>query len=154
MPSQNPSAEFGANEWLVDEMREKFNKDPNSVDKVWWEFFRNDPSTANGASNNGATTTTTEPTPAAAAAAASPAPTPVAKPSLAESGPSPAQVPAATTAAKPVPKEPERAERTDANDEPTYHVLRGIPAATAKNMEVSLAVPTATSVRNIPVKLL
>ena len=33
-------------------------------------------------------------------------------------------------------------------------MLRGIPAATAKNMDLSLAVPTATSVRNIPVKLL
>jgi len=157
VPSQNPSAEFGANEWLVDEMREKFNKDPNSVDKVWWEFFRNDQTATPGksttpASSNGAASAkaTTEPTPAAAAAAASPAPTPVAKPSLAESGPSPAQVP--TT--KPVPKEPERSARSEASDEPSYHVLRGIPAATAKNMEVSLGVPTATSVRNIPVKLL
>ena len=33
-------------------------------------------------------------------------------------------------------------------------MLRGIAAATAKNMDLSLAVPTATSVRNIPVKLL
>ncbi|HEY9564206.1 MAG TPA: multifunctional oxoglutarate decarboxylase/oxoglutarate dehydrogenase thiamine pyrophosphate-binding subunit/dihydrolipoyllysine-residue succinyltransferase subunit, partial [Nocardioides sp.] len=39
-------------------------------------------------------------------------------------------------------------------DEPQHTVLRGIAAATAKNMETSLSVPTATSVRNIPVKLL
>ena len=31
---------FGANEWLVDEMYEKFKADPNSVDKTWWEFFK------------------------------------------------------------------------------------------------------------------
>ena len=31
---------FGANEWLVDEMFEKFKQDPNSVDKTWWEFFK------------------------------------------------------------------------------------------------------------------
>ncbi len=30
---------FGANEWLVDEMYEKYVQDPNSVDKVWWDFF-------------------------------------------------------------------------------------------------------------------
>ena len=33
-------------------------------------------------------------------------------------------------------------------------MLRGAPARTAKNMDVSLAVPTATSVRSLPVKLL
>ena len=33
-------------------------------------------------------------------------------------------------------------------------MLRGIAAATAKNMDISLTVPTATSVRKIPVKLL
>ncbi|MCW2822215.1 MAG: kgd, partial [Marmoricola sp.] len=30
---------FGANEWLVDEMYERYQKDPHSVDKVWWDFF-------------------------------------------------------------------------------------------------------------------
>ncbi len=37
--------------------------------------------------------------------------------------------------------------------EPTRTVLRGAPMRTAKNMEASLAVPTATSVRSIPMKL-
>ena len=31
---------FGANEWLVDEMFEKYQQDPNSVDKTWWDFFK------------------------------------------------------------------------------------------------------------------
>lgn len=39
-------------------------------------------------------------------------------------------------------------------EEPVKTVLRGTPARTAKNMEVSLSVPTATSVRSLPVKLL
>lgn len=30
---------FGANQWLVDEMRERFEQDPESVDRVWWDFF-------------------------------------------------------------------------------------------------------------------
>ncbi len=33
-------------------------------------------------------------------------------------------------------------------------MLRGAPARTAQNMDASLAVPTATSVRSVPVKLL
>ncbi len=31
--------EFGANEWLVDEMYERYLADPQSVDKAWWDFF-------------------------------------------------------------------------------------------------------------------
>ena len=34
---------FGANEWLVDEMYEKYQEDPDSVDKVWWDFFGKGP---------------------------------------------------------------------------------------------------------------
>ena len=33
-------------------------------------------------------------------------------------------------------------------------MLRGAPARTVQNMDVSLTVPTATSVRSVPVKLL
>ncbi|MDQ3486012.1 MAG: multifunctional oxoglutarate decarboxylase/oxoglutarate dehydrogenase thiamine pyrophosphate-binding subunit/dihydrolipoyllysine-residue succinyltransferase subunit, partial [Actinomycetota bacterium] len=40
------------------------------------------------------------------------------------------------------------------SDEPTYTVLRGAPARTVQNMDQSLTVPTATSVRSVPVKLL
>ncbi len=39
-------------------------------------------------------------------------------------------------------------------EEPVKTVLRGAPARTAKNMDTSLTVPTATSVRSLPVKLL
>ena len=52
---------FGANEWLVDEMYEKYQQDPNSVDKVWWDFFGKDqrrepaPRPAAQASSNGST---------------------------------------------------------------------------------------------------
>ncbi len=36
----DPMAAFGANEWLVDEMYERYQQDPNSVDKAWWDFFK------------------------------------------------------------------------------------------------------------------
>ena len=32
---ETTSAEFGANEWLVDEMYERFLADPQSVDESW-----------------------------------------------------------------------------------------------------------------------
>src|SRR3546814_13779344 len=52
------------------------------------------------------------------------------------------------------PRDPKPTAVSQPTDEPQHTVLRGIAAATAKNMETSLSVPTATSVRNIPVKLL
>src|SRR3712207_366351 len=36
----DPSEEFGANEWLVEEMYERFQADPGSVDDAWVDFFR------------------------------------------------------------------------------------------------------------------
>src|SRR5262245_61786614 len=33
------SADFGANEWLVDELYQRYLADPGSVDKAWWSFF-------------------------------------------------------------------------------------------------------------------
>ena len=32
-------ADFGPNQWLVDELYEQYKKDRNSVDKAWWSFF-------------------------------------------------------------------------------------------------------------------
>ncbi|MEQ4548002.1 multifunctional oxoglutarate decarboxylase/oxoglutarate dehydrogenase thiamine pyrophosphate-binding subunit/dihydrolipoyllysine-residue succinyltransferase subunit, partial [Nocardioides kribbensis] len=76
-------------------------------------------------------------------------PAPVAKPRPAGKAAEPAQ-----GTSSPVPKESRPAEPSPAKDEPTYTVLRGAPARTAQNMDVSLTVPTATSVRSVPVKLL
>src|SRR5690349_24390217 len=33
------SADFGPNEWLVDELYQRYLDDPGSVDKAWWSFF-------------------------------------------------------------------------------------------------------------------
>lgn len=161
--------DFGANEWLVEEMKEQFEADPASVDPAWAAYFK-------GAGSNG---TTTAPAPAKAAAPAqapaqapakAPAPAPAAAPAAQQAPaaptpkatPAPQVSPASTTtptppkadAEKPTPKDAPRPAPVTASDEPTLTVLRGIPAATAKNMDISLSVPTATSVRNIPVKLL
>ena len=39
MSSSSPTAQFGPNEWLVDEMYQRYLADPSSVDKAWHEFF-------------------------------------------------------------------------------------------------------------------
>ena len=38
-PRSDAFAGFGANEWLVYEMYQQYLKDPESVDKAWWDFF-------------------------------------------------------------------------------------------------------------------
>src|SRR4029077_9520015 len=60
----------------------------------------------------------------------------------------------AKAAARRTPKEGTPPEPNPAADQPTYTVLRGAPARTVANMDDSLSVPTATSVRSVPVKLL
>ena len=39
-PSSDPMTTFGPNEWLVDELYEQYTRDKNSVDRAWWDFFR------------------------------------------------------------------------------------------------------------------
>ena len=36
----SPSGDFGANEWLVDEMYEQYKKDPKSVSPEWAKYFK------------------------------------------------------------------------------------------------------------------
>lgn len=135
--SSSPSP-FGQNEWLVEEMYRKFRDDPSSVDPSWHEFlvdYSPEPTT-DGASNGRTTTAApvTPPTPAPA-----PAPEPKAAPK-----------PAAKTEAKPA--KPAKSATPAKGDE--SQILRGAAAAVVKNMNASLEVPTATSVRAIPAKLM
>ncbi len=39
VPEDGSSGEFGANEWLVDEMYERYLVDKNSVDQTWWPIL-------------------------------------------------------------------------------------------------------------------
>ncbi|MEI2777063.1 MAG: multifunctional oxoglutarate decarboxylase/oxoglutarate dehydrogenase thiamine pyrophosphate-binding subunit/dihydrolipoyllysine-residue succinyltransferase subunit [Tetrasphaera sp.] len=56
--------------------------------------------------------------------------------------------------ATPKPREAAKAPATGPTDEPTINPLRGASARVVTNMEASLEVPTATSVRSVPAKLL
>ena len=186
--------EFGANDWLLEEMYEQYVADPGSVDPSWAQYFKTHQlgNGANGSSGNGAAgkaSTASAPATAApakaqpAAAASAPskqAPVQSAPPTSAPSTPT---KPAPQAPSAPAARRPARVEQPTANknerpsapgnrggvpadppnpanrptvdlEEPTRTVLRGAPARTAKNMDASLTVPTATSVRSLPVKLL
>src|SRR5271168_4591457 len=46
--AQQP-ADFGANEWLVEELYQRYLADPGSVDRAWWSFFADySPALSNG----------------------------------------------------------------------------------------------------------
>src|SRR3954471_22026980 len=36
----SPVGDFGANEWLVEDMYERYQADPDSVDAAWHDFFK------------------------------------------------------------------------------------------------------------------
>ena len=40
MSAKDPNQDFGANEWLVDEMYERYLADPTSLEPSWIEFFK------------------------------------------------------------------------------------------------------------------
>ncbi|WP_084959361.1 multifunctional oxoglutarate decarboxylase/oxoglutarate dehydrogenase thiamine pyrophosphate-binding subunit/dihydrolipoyllysine-residue succinyltransferase subunit [Thermoactinospora rubra] len=136
----NPLASFGQNEWLVDELYQKYLQDPESVDKAWWNFFADyNPDYGPGRT----------PVREAANGATAPAPAPPATPAKPMDG-KPAAKPADAAPVADKPKQPATPLPPGAQEVK----LRGAAARTALNMEASLAVPTATSVRAIPAKLL
>ncbi|MEU3558188.1 multifunctional oxoglutarate decarboxylase/oxoglutarate dehydrogenase thiamine pyrophosphate-binding subunit/dihydrolipoyllysine-residue succinyltransferase subunit [Streptomyces fragilis] len=161
---KNPAAAFGANEWLVDEIYQQYLQDPNSVDRAWWDFFA-DYKPGSSAQQSAAPAPAAPAQPAAPAPAAAPAqaaapaaPQQAAAPAApAKPAPAPAKPAAAPAPAAPAAKAPAKAKAepaTEAKTGPEYVTLRGPGAAVAKNMNASLELPTATSVRAVPVKLL
>ncbi|MGW2372385.1 multifunctional oxoglutarate decarboxylase/oxoglutarate dehydrogenase thiamine pyrophosphate-binding subunit/dihydrolipoyllysine-residue succinyltransferase subunit [Kitasatospora sp. NPDC001683] len=158
-PSSASSTGFGPNEWLVDEIYQQYLQDPNSVDRAWWDFFADyKPGTEVTPVTQAATQAGPTPTPAAApapAAAAPAAPAPAAAAPAAPAAPAPAAAPlAAAPAAPPAPKAAAAPAPAAAPAGPELVQLRGPAKAVASNMDASLEVPTATSVRAVPAKLL
>ncbi|WP_243063586.1 multifunctional oxoglutarate decarboxylase/oxoglutarate dehydrogenase thiamine pyrophosphate-binding subunit/dihydrolipoyllysine-residue succinyltransferase subunit [Humibacter sp. RRB41] len=204
---EGASGEFGANEWLVDELYEQYIVDKNSVDKSWWPILEaytpgkaKAPATpaadaqpahqaqpavpqapAPEAQTDAATpaevpaaliTASDAPAPATAAQV-SPAPEAPAPAARAPETPTPAaQTPATQPVARttsvaprptPVPADapvtaPQTVQRQDdaqqEEPQPVVSPLRGMAKSLATNMDASLTVPTATSVRTVPAKLM
>jgi len=146
-------AGFGPNEWLVEEMYQQYLSSPDSVDEAWHEFFadysppggagaaKSDAAKSTGAANsNGAAT------PSDAAAVTAPASAGPPAPAKAPQQPKPAPVSRdRAQSSAPAPQSPDGA---------TSIKLRGAAARVVANMESSLDVPTATSVRAVPAKLI
>ncbi|MCW3157517.1 multifunctional oxoglutarate decarboxylase/oxoglutarate dehydrogenase thiamine pyrophosphate-binding subunit/dihydrolipoyllysine-residue succinyltransferase subunit [Micropruina sonneratiae] len=223
LTADNQSDEFGANDWLIEEMYQAYRDDPASVDGRWQEFFAEREGGAEGAaaptasgaslsasdapaktapdtepdvakpaakpdakagpvkaeqskaeqSKNGATTpkrdnardsysvvADTKPRSTTSRPAA-----PAAKPAGDEAAGKPARVESSAGARHDLAPEspgsgmglsanrPSLRVRREAASEPTRTQLKGAPMRTARNMDASLAMPTATSVRNVPMKL-
>ncbi|WP_300019268.1 multifunctional oxoglutarate decarboxylase/oxoglutarate dehydrogenase thiamine pyrophosphate-binding subunit/dihydrolipoyllysine-residue succinyltransferase subunit [Pseudonocardia sp.] len=178
--TSNPASDFGPNEWLVEEMYQRFLDDPETVDPAWHEFFADYRPATEDIADNGAT-----PVPSTPSEPPGPAPTPKAE------APEPterrrvadraAMSPPAANGAAPAPEEaPDRRPEKSASQpqatsrskpaagsssqaaKPAPPVsgdgevtpIRGAANAVVKNMNASLSVPTATSVRAVPAKLL
>lgn len=139
---------FGQNDWLVDEMFQQFKKDPNSVDAEWRELFEKQgapstPSTqaapAQDERRNLSAPTETEPEKIATKASVE------SKAKTAEEKRE--EKKAAKKKASPLSRAGELPDSGSST-------IKGIFKAIAKNMDESLEVPTATSVRDMPVKLM
>ena len=158
--SENDFAQgFGTNEWIVEDMREAYLADPASVTQSWREFFSENPQYLAGQSP----ATPSKPLsasvgvqiPGATAAAAS------RRPVLASEDVSRSDLPPAPTAQFKSPTSPyaynqahSEAGETSNGVVESVDTLKGASARTAKNMEASLQIPTATSARAIPAKVL
>ncbi|MGE0728002.1 MAG: multifunctional oxoglutarate decarboxylase/oxoglutarate dehydrogenase thiamine pyrophosphate-binding subunit/dihydrolipoyllysine-residue succinyltransferase subunit, partial [Acidimicrobiia bacterium] len=154
------SSTVGPNAWLVDEMYEQYLADPSSVNEAWRDFFADyraeaphlvpaapvgtaeaERTAAPAAPANGApaTVTPSPPGPAAGNGAAT----------VPTGAPAPPAPPAPT--AQPAPSAPATPATPAA---PAGQPLRGAAARIVTNMVASLEVPTATSFREVPAKLL
>jgi multifunctional 2-oxoglutarate metabolism enzyme len=167
-PEGDSSGEFGANEWLVDEMYELYLKDKNLVDQSWWPVLESYHRTAEAEPEAAPESETPAPDsqvggeaqiPEEIASAPEPAPAapvetvatttgsqPIARTTSLQAKPQP--IPAEA----PAPAPTDAAEPAEAQDE--VAALKGAAKSLAANMDASLAVPTATSVRTIPAKLM
>jgi 2-oxoglutarate dehydrogenase E1 component len=157
---------FGPNAWLVEDMYDRYRTDPTSVSDSWREFFADyRPAGTPPATTTATTAVTREAAPASSMAPASSAPSTPASPeapSNGSQGRSPGGTGLATSAATSAatidatarPGQGGGPAASLAGDPATPTPLRGAAGRIVANMEASLGVPTATSVRIVPAKLL
>ena len=160
-PANHFGGSFGPNEWLVQEMYERYQVDPTSVDKAWWDFFadfKGTPSLSTS-TNSGLPKPGVPPIPKSQIAKKiEPAPVVTPQPKVEVSQPviekisepinnSVTTMKPADPIVKPIPT---LVTPNAASVEP----LRGVAARVVQSMEGSLSVPTATSVRVVPAKLM
>jgi 2-oxoglutarate decarboxylase len=124
-PTTSSRSQSELNAWLVEEMYDQYREDPSSLSESWRDFFADYRPGDRPAEPAGD-----------GAAAVAPA-----------SGEAKAAQSGKATGKK--------APKADTNGEgPAPERIRGVGARIVENMEASLEVPTATSVRDVPAKLL
>ena len=139
--NHSPTDALGPNAWLVDEMYEQFLEDPRSVSESWQDFF------ADYQRDSDVTASVADKALPASGRTGETAQVEVIKTGAAPPNPAPAVV-----------GTPETPKSTgisvDGTEEIPGEPLRGAAARIVTNMEASLSVPTATSFREVPAKLL
>ena len=171
-PANHFGGSFGPNEWLVDEMYERYQQDPASVDKAWWDFFSDytPPTQTSPQAPSAAPSAGTPPIPKSSQATTPPVvPTTTQVVATQVVVPVPSAAPVAPVAAQPIhvvqaPQSTTVPTPADPIIKPiptlitpgasTLEPIRGVAARVVQSMEASLNVPTATSVRAIPAKLM
>ncbi|GAA1734272.1 multifunctional oxoglutarate decarboxylase/oxoglutarate dehydrogenase thiamine pyrophosphate-binding subunit/dihydrolipoyllysine-residue succinyltransferase subunit [Luedemannella helvata] len=150
---------FGPNEWIVEDMYQRYLADPTSVDPAWHDFFHDykpGGDAAGPASTSAVKAAAKSTAPAVPAAGTTPdIPAPSANAGRTATAPAASaatvssEAPAKpTTAPKPAP-----AKKAEPAKGPKVTPLRGVASKIVQNMDASLTVPTATSVRAVPAKL-
>jgi len=141
-PTNSP---FGANDWLVDELYQQFLEDKQSVDPAWWDFFADYSPSEYSPIASAAKSATSSAAPVASSVGSEPAVNPAA-------GMTAAPTPAVAQVAAPEAPTAKPAPASLADD--VIEKLKGTSARVVTNMEASLEIPTATSVRAVPAKLM
>ncbi|HEY4558415.1 MAG TPA: multifunctional oxoglutarate decarboxylase/oxoglutarate dehydrogenase thiamine pyrophosphate-binding subunit/dihydrolipoyllysine-residue succinyltransferase subunit [Enteractinococcus sp.] len=175
LTSAQLSEEFPGNEWLVADIYEQYKADKSSVDEKWAEIFaRLESANDSGADQKTADTQTAAPAqPAQTKKAAKPAAAETKKETTQPAKSEPAatsgnstkppkpkvrraeESPVAITSEPSIAAREERAkEEAEEEKEDEWIRLRGMSQAIANNMDASLSMPTATTVRDMPVKVL
>ncbi len=147
MPNQ-PGSPFGANDWLVDELYQQYLEDKRQVDPVWWDFFAD----YSPADYSPIKTPVAQSAPEVKVETASSI---VSQPEVSPAAQQPAvQQPAVQQPAAQQPTTQSAPAVIAATADSGAEKLKGPAARVVTNMESSLLIPTATSVRAVPAKLM
>ncbi|WP_396350878.1 multifunctional oxoglutarate decarboxylase/oxoglutarate dehydrogenase thiamine pyrophosphate-binding subunit/dihydrolipoyllysine-residue succinyltransferase subunit [Kocuria palustris] len=147
--------EFAGNEWLVEDLYERYREDRDAVDRDWWPVFESMDRAAASGADDAAASGSAGAGSEKSERSASEAPQQASKPAKAPQPSSQKTTPKSTQESTPV-ESTSAGSAEQSQDEPQDEVvkLRGPAKAVAANMEASLSVPTATTVRAVPAKLL
>lgn len=159
------ASELGPNDWYIAEMFERFQESPTSVDGSWREYFTANPEVGPAAlrsldKGDSNVTVLGEAEPATERAFRAPEEEAVeSRPNeevVTRSDLPPAPIPRISEATSPYVRAHRGVSKKDGSglEQNVTVPLKGAARAIAKNMEASLSVPTATSAREIPAKLM